>query len=42
MKIRYFFLIILFSITAKAQDKPDTLLNTWIPQGVSEIGRAHV
>ncbi len=42
MKIRYFFLIILFSITAKAQDKPDTLLNTWIPQGVSGLNVSQI
>jgi hypothetical protein len=42
MKIRIFLLIILFNTFLYAQDKPDTLLNTWIPKGVSGLNISQI
>lgn len=42
MKIRYFFLIMVFGSFLYAQDKPDTLLNTWIPKGISGLNIAQI
>lgn len=42
MKIRIFLLIILFNTFLYAQEKPDTLLNTWIPKGVSGLNISQI